>query len=192
MPDDNKKQIIRLGLDLDGVLAEHPLGGVFFYVRQIKEKILKKVEKRYYYPDTFLEQKAWIVINSIRRPNKRGIGLLRKLVEEERVEVYCITSRFKFLENLTQRWLKFYRLYDSVKLFVNKDDLYPNEFKAKVINDLGIEVFVDDDFEAISFLRKKTKAKLFWLSKSPFSPKDGFKKVSSLAEALETLNKKSF
>lgn len=189
MSKDYGNKVIKVGLDLDGVLAEHPLGGVFFYIRQAKEKILKKVkEKKYYYPGTRLERTSWVLINSIRRPNRKGMTVLKSLVDEGKIEAYVITSRFKFLEQMTFRWLKFFKIFDKLKaVYVNSDDKFPNEFKAKTINDLGIEIYIDDDYEAIDFLSKSTKARLFWLSKAPFNPKNGFTKISSLQEALENI-----
>lgn len=185
----NTEQIIRVGLDLDGVIAEHPLGGVFFYIRQIKEKVLKKVkEKKYYYPNTHLERISWIIINSVRKPNRKGVSLVKQLVKDGKIEAYIITSRFKFLEKMTLRWLKLFGIIDCLKaVYVNIDDKFPHEFKAQVINDLGIDIYVDDDYESINYLRKETKAKLFWLSKTPFEHKNGFTKIKSLEEALESL-----
>jgi len=156
-----KMKIIKTGFDLDGVLAQHSLGGFWFKLRKFKEKLFKKTHSSsYYFPKTFVEKVAWVIIDWFRRPfgNK---NLLLSLAQKRQLKFYLITGRFKFLERLTFKWLRKNKLFDCFeKVLVNTQDLEPTEFKAKKINQLGLDFFIDDDPDTISSLRKKTTTKI--------------------------------
>lgn len=161
---------IKIGLDLDGVISRHTFGGFWFRLRKIKEKLLKKAhDSSYYYPKTWLERAAWLVIDWF-RPPLREKDLFCSLARKKKFQFFLITGRFQFLERLTQKWLKKYQLFDCFeKIFLNKQRLDPREFKAKKINQLGLDFFLDDDLETVLYLRKKTSAKIFLQKSSPSS-----------------------
>jgi len=154
-------KIIKIGFDLDGVLAQHSLGGFWFKLRKFKEKLFKKTHSSsYYFPKTLVEKIAWIIIDWFRRPSEQR-DFLVSLAKKKQLKFYLITGRFKFLERLTFKWLRKNKLFDCFeKVLVNTQDLEPTEFKAKKINRLGLDFFIDDDPDTISCLRKKTAAKI--------------------------------
>lgn len=158
-----KKTTIKIGLDLDGIVAKHSLGGFWVKVRLLKEKLLKKLHpESYYYPRTFLEKEAWKMINWLRIPDKEGINLLKKL-KRKNLKFYLITGRFNFNYPSTIRWLKKYQLWPLFeKVLVNVDDRDPTEFKVDLVKKESINYFVDDDLEVLVALQK-TPAKLFWV-----------------------------
>lgn len=157
------KKKIKVGLDLDGVVAKHSLGGFWVKVRVVKEAILKSAHSRnYYYPKTRLEQLAWIVINWCRIPDEKGIKLLQKLVEKKFC-FYLISSRLKFNYPSTIKWLKKYNLFSLfAKVLLNVEDKNPIYFKVEKVKDEKIDFFIDDDLEVLEALCQ-TKAKLFWV-----------------------------
>jgi hypothetical protein len=151
---------MKVGLDLDGVVAKHPWGGFWVWLRKLKEKMLKKVgDKDYFYPASGVERWSWKVIDWSKKPAVRKKGL-----EEKEVEFYLVTSRFKFLGKLTLRWLELYGLKKVFKkIIINVDDLDPAKFKTKVVKKFELDIFVDDELEILRVLEKKTKAKLYWV-----------------------------
>ena len=152
---------IKIGFDLDGVLAQHALGGFWFKLRKLKEKLLKKTHSSsYYFPKTFIEKIGWMAIDWFRRSlNEKD--LLCSLAKKKNFKLYLITGRFKFLERLTIEWLKKNKLFTCFeKVFVNAQDLEPTGFKAKKINQLGLDFYIDDDLDTISDLRKKTSIEI--------------------------------
>ncbi|MBM3208798.1 hypothetical protein FJZ40_00695 [Candidatus Shapirobacteria bacterium] len=160
-----KGKPIRIGLDLDGVVARHALGGFWVVLRKAKEKVLKQMHTpSYYYPNTPLERFVWRMINHLRIPFKDKEGLFPSLIKEKRGEFFLITGRFKFLEEQTLAWLKKYGLDGYfARVLVNTENEDPIFFKAKAINQLNLDFFVDDDLEVVNELRRLTKTKLCWI-----------------------------
>lgn len=160
-----KKKVIRIGVDLDGVIAQHSLGGFWVWLRKLKEKILKKASvSNYYYPSTVFEKLGWRVINWVRKPLADKKGLFASLAKKKGVKFYLITSRFQFLEKLTKRWLKKHKLdFYFHRVLINIGDLDPFEFKTRMIKTLDLDFFIDDDLDSINYLKKKTKARFFWV-----------------------------
>lgn len=190
-----KKKIIKIGIDLDGVVARHSLGGFWVWARKIKEKILKKMRSStHYYPNTPFERLAWKVIDGVRKPFVDKGNLFTSLSKKNDIRFYLVTSRFKFLEKLTKNWLKKYRLNSSFyRVLINTDDIDPLFFKAKAIKDYGLDFFVDDDLEVIDYLKNKTAAKLYWVvpdhKNENDNPDSRVKNCQDFPEALKKISK---
>lgn len=187
----NKKPI-RIGLDLDGVLAQHALGGLWIWLRKFKEKILKSARfSSYYYPTNFLEKRAWIIIDDAKRPFKDKNDFFASLAKKRGIQLYLVTGRFKFLEKLTENWLAKYRLITYFhQVLINTNDIDPDVFKAEIINDLDLDFFVDDDLELINFLKKRTRARFYWIvpsHKKKSDNNDG--RIENCQNVLEALRK---
>ena len=157
------EKVVRVGLDLDGVIARHSLGGFWVKVRKIKEKFLKRLRSpSYYYPKTIVEMNAWKIINWLRIPDKDGIKLIEQM-RNNGYKFYLITGRFKFNYPLTIKWLKKYELFGFFEeVLVNTQDKDPIKFKLEMINKKKINCFVDDDLEVLSSFNKEN-LKLFWV-----------------------------
>lgn len=160
-----KKKTVKVGVDLDGVVARHSLGGFWVWARRVKEKILKKMHSStYYYPSTPFERQAWKVIDGMRKPFIDKDSLFNSLSKRNDIRFYLVTSRFKFLEKLTQDWLEKHGL-DShfYRVCINVNDLDPFIFKEKVVKDHNLDFFIDDDLDCINYLKKKNNVKLYWV-----------------------------
>lgn len=189
---ESKGNKIRIGCDLDGVVAKHSLSGFWVKVRLLKEKLLKKTHtKEYYYPQTKIEQIAWVVINWLRIPDNKGVARLKDL-RDKGCHFFLITSRFKFNDPSTQKWLKKYRLSSLFdKVIVNVQDKPPIDFKTDAITREKIDCFIDDDLEVLLAL-EKTRAKLYWVVPGHRSHLENHRQkifsCHSFAEALQKIN----
>lgn len=185
-------KIIKVGVDLDGVVAEHSLSGFWVWLRKLKEKILIKMHSStYYYPDNIFEQLGWMAIDWARRPFTDKDDFFASLVKKDGVQFYLVTSRFKFLEKLTKDWLKKHRL-DSCfyQVLINTDNINPFIFKAKTIKNLGLDFFIDDDFGSINYLKNRTAAKLYWVVPGHKNKNDNADcQIESCSDFLEALRK---
>ena len=161
---------IKVGFDLDGVIAQHTLGGFWFRLRKLKEKILKKTDgKEYYYPKSFLEKAAWLIIDWCRPPLKEK-KVFCALVKDKKFQFFLITGRFKFLDKLTRKWLKKHQLTDCFEqIFVNVKNKDPRKFKNQKIQELNLDYFIDDEKETVRFLRKRVLTKIFLQKLPPIS-----------------------
>ena len=162
--------LIKVGFDLDGVIAQHTLGGFWFRLRKLKEKILKKTDgKEYYYPKSFLEKAAWLIIDWCRPPLKEK-KVFCALAKDKKFQFFLITGRFKFLDKLTRRWLDKHGLTGCFEaVIINNTDLDPRRFKAEKIKSLKLDYFIDDERETVRFLRKRALAKIFLQKIPPIS-----------------------
>jgi len=186
-------QSIRIGFDLDGVIAQHSLDGLWVQLRKIKEKILKKKHSScYYYPSMWLEKRAWMLIDSRKRPFVDEKNTFNSLAKKRELQFFLVTGRFQFLEKLTRKWLTKHDLINNFRqLFINIEDIDPIIFKTRAINNLKLDFFIDDDLETINVLKKKTKAKFFWIvppHKSESENNDNrVKSCTRILEALEEI-----
>ena len=161
-----KGKSIRVGVDLDGVLAKHSIGGLWVSLRRLKESLLKKTySSSYYYPSSSIEKFAWKIINSRRKPFNHKRELTLPILEKNNLELYLVTSRFKFLEKLTFKWLKKYNLdHLFKKIIVNNKDTDPITFKAETVKTLNLDCFIDDDYEVVCHLQEKLNKKVYWIN----------------------------
>lgn len=181
---------LKIGLDLDGVIAKHSLGGFWVRLRKIKEKFLKKIHNHsYFYPKTVLEINAWKIINWLRIPDKDGVKQIIRM-KKEGWKFFLITGRFNFNNFLTVKWLKKYHLYDLFdKVLVNVGDEDPILFKSKQINKNKIDFFADDDLEVLHSF-KTDCAKLYWVVPGHRNGNEnGHKQITSCASLYEALVK---
>lgn len=78
--------------------------------------------------------------------------------------LYLVSSRYQFLEDLTNKILKRYDLtpfFSSIHL--NTKNEQPHFFKKRIINKLQLNLFIDDDLELLGYLKKHCpKIKLLW------------------------------
>ena len=187
------KKIIKVGVDLDGVIAKHSLGGFWVWLRRFKEKILKKTANfRYYYPSSLIELIGWKVINWHRVPSLDRESIFSFLAAKKEIRFYLVTSRFRFLEDLTLRWLKKYELNSCFhQILINIEDQNPLVYKSKAIQTLDLDFFIDDDLEVIDYLKKKTKARLYWIvpghRKKSDNHDDQVETCQDFAEALKKI-----
>ncbi len=156
---------IKIGFDLDGVLARHYLDRFWFKVRRNKERRLAiKSRRQYFYPEKWFEKFFLTIINRIRKISSLDQEEIKALAGREDIEVYLVTARFGFLQNLTLDWLEKNNLIGCFsQVFINKENEDPTRFKASVINDQRLNIFIDDDLEVLEKLSSQTKTKLFWL-----------------------------
>lgn len=158
------KQKLKIGVDMDGVVAKHELGGFWVWLRKRKEDWFKRSgDKRYYFPRTAIERFAWRVINRSKKPSISALEM-ESLIGNSNVELYLVTSRFKFLEQMTCDWLDHYGLKKYFKTVrINKNDLDPLEYKHQAVKELGLVGFIDDDLELVDYFMDKLDIDLFWV-----------------------------
>lgn len=158
----NKK--VNIGVDLDGVVAQHSLGGFWVLMRRMKESLLLSSNSHYYYPSTKIERLAWCQINRSRIPFTQDKKVISEIANYKKAELYLITSRFKFLEDLTHEWLGYYglgKLFKTIQINVNDED--PYIYKENAIRKFKLDIFVDDDLEVLRHLKRHVRAKLYWV-----------------------------
>jgi hypothetical protein len=157
---------MNIGFDLDKVFIDTPP----FIPKSFIEKLYKKRDNEeliYRIPGT-AEQ---IIRNLTHLPLLRpammeNLNFLKDLPKGNK-KFYLISSRFKFLEKRTQNLTQKYQL-DKVfdKMFFNFANEQPHLFKNRIIKDLKLDYYIDDDLSLLKYVAgHNPKTKFFWFTK---------------------------
>jgi hypothetical protein len=160
---------IKIGFDFDGVIMYNPLR-IF---RSIANSIIsrnhsKKSDPRFFIPKTKLEKFIWWLIHQSSLYPANGISSIRKLVEDGVIEAYLITGRPTCLKEDFYFKLKMYKLLNIFKtVHITDNNEQSHTFKQTEINKLGLDYFIEDNLDIVSYLRKVYKGqntKILWIT----------------------------
>lgn len=157
----NKKIV---AFDLDGVIVNKPP----IISKKLLEKLFKGSKKTlvYRFPHCRLEQAVRKLSHFylLRPPIRENIKEIRRFVKKNPDWlVVAVSARYKFLEEETYRWLSkrgVKKLFS--KVYLNLDNEQPHIFKEKILKNLGVKMFVDDDGTIADYLCKNPKIKVFF------------------------------
>lgn len=162
--DIHKKQIIRIGLDFDGVVAYNPLRIIRAPITFIKRHILKKHRTEFYIPTSpLMKFLFWLPHQWSFFPGK-GMGYLKQLVQEGRVEAYIVSGRYGYLDAQIPTWLQQRGLQNVfTAIYANEHNEQPHLFKERMLNKLHLDYFIEDNLDIVEYLVTKTKTKIYWI-----------------------------
>ena len=156
-----KKQL-RVGFDLDGVLLYNPARIIRPIISFIKKHLLKRDLNKFYYPKNKIEKIIWWFLHKSSLWPSSGIKDLIKLIKQKKIKAYVISARYELLENDFIDWIN---TIDPDKdfsgCFYNNENDQPQLFKEKMIKKLKLDVFVEDNWDIVSYLNPKIK--IFWI-----------------------------
>lgn len=159
-----KKQPLKIGFDLDGVILYNPIRVVRPFIAFFKKQLLRKQKLKFYYPNSRIEKFIWSLFHKTSIFTADGLNEVKNLAQNDHIEPYIITARYNFLKKDFQKWLK---KIDADKYFkgyfYNKDDEQPHLFKEKIIRKLDLDIFVEDNWDIVNYLNPKLKSKIFWI-----------------------------
>lgn len=155
---------MQIGFDLDKVFIDTPP----FIPTSIIQKIYKKKshgELVYRIP----AKKGQMIrrishLSVFRPPIKKNIKFLKTLPHDTN-KIYLISSRYKFLEDATNGLIKKHKL-DTLfdKLYFNYDNEQPHLFKNRILQQLKLDMYIDDDLSLLQYVAKHNpKTKFYWL-----------------------------
>lgn len=156
---------MRVGFDLDNIFISTPpfIPGQLierFYKARDNGVLLYRIPT---YPET--EMRKLLHFPIFRPPIYKNLTFLRGL-DKNRNNLYLISSRFKFLEGITRKLVKKYKLdalFDG--LYFNFENRQPHEFKNDIIKKLQLDIYVDDDLSLLHYVAKHNQGtKFFWLN----------------------------
>jgi hypothetical protein len=159
-----KTKITRIGLDFDGVVAYNPFRIIRAPVTYIKKKCFGVKQLHFYVPQSPVEQFIWMMVHESSLFPAIGAGRLKQLSRRGDVEFHLVTARFHFLQKSVDRWLDRFgltKVFTGVHL--NVRDLQPHVHKQEMINKLKLDYFVEDNWDIVTYLSGKTKAKVYWI-----------------------------
>lgn len=155
-----------IGLDLDGVLVGlPPLTSPTIIETLYKDQKSEKLSYRF---PGILEQKIRRLshLPFVRPPLEPNCATVKNT--SSKYDLYLVTGRYKFLEDLTYIWLKKYNLYNSFKeIYINIDNKQPHIFKSEIIAKLKLNLYIEDDFDSIMYCATRNKkTHFYWYTNS--------------------------
>jgi hypothetical protein len=161
------KQPVRIGFDMDGVLLYNPTRTVRPLIHLLKKIFLKNYQFKFYVPKTPLEIFIWELAHKSSLFIAPGFSQVEKLVKEEKIEAYVVTARFEHLAHDTQRWFnKLNRKGTFKQLIYNQHNEQPHLYKEKIIKELDLDIFIEDNWDIVKHLVKSRKERthVYWIS----------------------------
>jgi hypothetical protein len=161
-----KKQIVKVGFDLDGVILYNPVRGARFLAFFLKKILFKSKVNKFFIPKTKLHKALWYLLHKTSVFPSKGYDEIIKMIKHNKIKAYIISGRYRFLKNDFNDWVEKLNMKKYFEgLYMNNKDEQPYFFKEKMINRLGLDVFIEDNWDIIKQLNKTAKkAKIFWLT----------------------------
>ena len=186
----------KIGFDLDKVFINYPP----ILPSKVVDWLYRDHNKRelsYRIPHSKIEQfiRKLSHIFLLRPQIKINTDFLTKLSKSDRhYQIFLISSRYKFLEDQTYKILKRYQIFNHFqKIYLNINNSQPHIFKEKIIKQLSLDIYIDDDLDLLIYLSSKlSKTKLFWYN--PYQSRDisqdnNIIQINKLPEILNYLPK---
>lgn len=156
---------MKIGFDFDKIFIDYPP----FLPARLFDKFYKKRDNGillYRIPgkgEQFLRKLLHLPF--MRPLIKENFSVLKKITKKKN-KLYLISSRYKFLEPETNKLIKKYQL-DKIfdKMYFNYHNEQPHKFKDRVLQELQLDQYFDDDLSLITHVMKKNnKTKFFWVN----------------------------
>lgn len=162
---------VKIGLDLDGVIIDKPP----LVPKKLLEWLVHSHKNKglaYRYPISWFEQLIRWLSHSpfFRPPIEPNLKFIKKLAKNKNYKLYLISGRYSFLKDRTWEWLKRHKIENLFeKIFINLKNEQPHLFKEKMIKNLKIDIFIDDDLLLTSYLSQAIpKTKIFCLDQERY------------------------
>lgn len=155
---------LRVGFDLDGVVLYNPARIVRRPVTFFKLLFFPKRKRGFLIPTKPAEKLLLRVFHWSSFMVAPGFEMIKKLKDEGLIEPYIITARFSFLRGDFEKWVKKLDIPVHFKgHFMNDKDEQPHEFKERMVKELKLDMFVEDNLDIVEHLNKTTKARVLWV-----------------------------
>jgi hypothetical protein len=160
---------LRVGFDLDGVILYNPARLIRPFITGYKHHFLHRQSTKFYVPQKPLEQWLFRLFHKSSIFIAPGYHDIAPLVKSRQIEAYLITARFSFLKEDLARWLTKMHAQDIFTgIYFNEHDEQPHLFKSKLVQKLKLDIFIEDNFDIVSYLNLESPAlknhsDIFWI-----------------------------
>lgn len=184
------KRKIRIGLDFDGVVAYNPFRIIRAPVKWFKRKFLGIKKLTFYVPKNEGSRLLWSIIHESSIFPAIGVELLKEMARNPKYEFHLVTARFGFLKDNLYHWLEKNHLIGVFKTINVNDNLeQPHLFKERVLEELRLDIFVEDNLDIVDHLIHNSKTKIYWIYNFLDSRHNFSNKYPYLKKALEEIAK---
>jgi hypothetical protein len=184
---------LKIGFDLDGVILYNPARIVRPLIALSKKLFLlqKKAALKFYYPKTAWEKYLWLMLHKSSLFLAPGFEEIIVLVKQKKIQPYIITARFSYLKKDFFYWLKKSQADQYFAgCFYNKNDLQPHFFKEKMIKQLKLDIYIEDNWDIVQYLNKQLPTvKIYWIYNLLDRNNHYSYKFPNLKEAMKKIKK---
>jgi hypothetical protein len=194
-----KENMLRVGFDLDGVLLYNPARIVRPIISLMKRNkvLINRDELEFYIPKPGMGQFFWELLHKSSMWVDPGLKEIVKLKNQQLIEPYLITGRFGHLK---EDYLKWRKKMSADQLFLgsymNDHDEQPHLFKERMIKELKLDVFIEDNWDIVQYLDQtfsqnkddRDSIKIIWLSNVLDFKIKYHTKANSLKQAISLIN----
>ncbi len=155
---------LRIGFDLDGVLLYNPVRTARLPVSIIKQLISPKKQLKFIIPKDPFSKFLWHAAHWTSLFIQPGYKELTELMKKGKIEGYLISARYDFLSDDFERWKKKLKTDGTFTgVYMNLKNEQPHHFKTRMVKELDLDIFVEDNLDIVRSLSKETRAKVFWI-----------------------------
>lgn len=195
------KHKIRVGFDLDGVILYNPIRifrPLASFFKFLKPYLFHEKSESFYFPNSRLEKLVWRQLHKTSFRIADGFDEIGKMAKKGVFEAYLVTSRYDFLKQDFEYWIKKLNAKSIFKqCYFNKTNMQPNAFKQHMIEKLQLDYFVEDNWGVIQKLNGSLKrvnpaaggVKILWISNVLDKNIQYQYKFFSLKEVADYLNR---
>ncbi len=155
----------RIGFDFDGVIMYNPARAIRRPMSWLKRYVLPAKKSHFLYPKGRIAQCINHLLHKSSFKPARGYQDIVELSKKGNIVPYIVTARWSFLKGDFHKWIhtlhapQYFRGY-----FINENNDQPHIFKEKMIKELNLDVFIEDNLDIVDYLREKTDAEILWIS----------------------------
>lgn len=186
------KKPLRVGFDFDGVILYNParvLRPFLGYLRGKKKKN-GKTTLSFYHPKSKLQRFFWLLAHQTSLFPSPGLDELRTLVASRSIEAYIITGRSSFLQKDFERRLRSIRAEQFIKeACLSEKDEQPHEYKERMIKELSLDCYVEDNWNIAQYLSQNTEARIFWITNAADDHIEYMDKYHKFEEVMEQIKR---
>lgn len=196
-----KEKTLKVGFDLDGVLLYNPARIIRPIISLMKKKkvIINREQLEFYVPEPGFEQFFWELLHKSSMCLAPGFEQIAQLKKAKIIEPYLVTGRFGHLQENYEKWRKKMNADQLfVQSYMNKRDEQPHLFKERLIKELKLDYFIEDNWDIVQYLDQqlgrasqlKKPVTIIWLTNVLDFRVNYHSKVKGLREALVIINSK--
>lgn len=182
-------KIVKIGIDLDGVVTYNPFRITRPIVSLIKSKIFHKKKVGFFVPINRWQKWIYelVIVRSSFFP-AISVTWLRQFCTKKRFKLVLITGRYAFTKQSTLRWLAKWKLDTFFeKVYINENNEQSHLYKERLIKMLKLDYYIDDNWDIAEYLSQKKLTKVFWIFNISDRKKNYGYKFSGLKKALEAI-----
>jgi hypothetical protein len=190
------KKKIKVAFDMDGVLLYNP-SRIFrnLISRTKKAHLFPREELEFYHPQTQFEDWFWLLLHKSSFKLATGFRELEKMLAAGDLEIYLVSGRFPCLQSDSAKWIKKLNRKNIFKgIYLNDKDEDPHLFKERMLKELKVDYFVEDNWDVVNYLsqtfkKSKLKTEVWWISNFLDQQIDYPHKYLSFKAVVEDLKK---